>query len=109
VKLFLPAFAALALSAAGASAMAAMTSADMYGEPANPEYAERTVVVTPQTKYINVAHGEVVKVKVGSQEFAWNFDGQPQPFDLGKIAPEGAVDHPVRVYMSSGADGGFGD
>lgn len=108
MKLFVPTFAALTLSAATASAMA-VTSADVYGEPANPEYAGRTIVVTPQTKYINVAHGEVVKVKVGSQEFAWNFDGRPQPFELSKIAPEGALDHSVQVYVSGGADGGFGD
>ena len=108
MKFLVPAFAALTLSAAGASAMAA-TAGSMYGEPADGAYAERTVVVTPQTKYINVAHGEVVKVKVGSEEFAWNFDGLPQSFELNRIVPEGALDHPVKVYVSTGADGGFGD
>jgi len=45
-------------------------------------------VVTPQTKYINVAHGEIVNLKVGSKEIAWNFDGLARPFDLSKIVPE---------------------
>ncbi|HUL92545.1 MAG TPA: CzcE family metal-binding protein [Burkholderiales bacterium] len=109
MKVLAPAFAALALSAASLSANA-LTTGDRYGEPANASYAERTIVVTPQTKFINVTHGEVVKVKAGSQEFAWNFDGLAQPFELNKIAPEGALDHSVRVYVGASAqDGGFGD
>jgi hypothetical protein len=109
VKLFAPALAALTLSAASLSANA-LTSGDLYGEPANPSYAERTIMVTPQTKAINVNHGEVVKVKIGTEEFAWNFDGVARPFELNKIAPEGALDHMVRVYIGTSAqDGGFGD
>lgn len=109
VKLIAPAFAALTLSAASLSA-SALTAPAVYGEPANTSYAERTIVVTPETKFINVTHGEVVKVKAGSQEFAWNFDGLARPFDLKQIAPEGALDHSVRVYVAASAeDGGFGD
>lgn len=109
VKIFAPAFAALTLSAASLSANA-LTTGDIYGEPADASVAERTIVITPQTKYINVTRGEVVKVKAGSQEFAWEFDGLAQPFELNKIAPEGALDHSVRVYVeTSMQDGGFGD
>ena len=109
MKLFATALAALTLSAASLSA-SALTSGDLYGEPAIPSYAERTIVVTPQTKVINVTHGEVVKVKIGTEEFAWNFDGLARPFELSKIAPEGALDHSVRVYIATSAqDGGFGD
>ena len=109
VKVFAPAFAALALSAASLSA-SALTSGDLYGEPADASAAARTVVVTPQTKFINVSRGEIVNVKAGSKEFAWDFDGLARPFELNKIAPEGALDHSVRVYVgASGQDGGFGD
>ena len=109
MKLIVPAFAALTLSAASLSAKA-LTAGDLYGEPANGSYTERTIVVTPQTRYINVTRGEVVQVRIGSSEFAWNFDGLPKSFELNKIAPEGALDHDVRVYVESGtADGGFGD
>jgi|SRR5882672_816630 len=109
VKIFAPAFAALTLSAASLSANA-LTTGDLYGEPADASVAERTIVITPQTKYINVTRGEVVKVKAGSQEFAWDFDGLARPFELNKIAPEGALDHSVRVYVeTSMQDGGFGD
>ena len=109
MKLFAPAFAALALSAASLSANA-LTAGDIYGEPADATAAGRTIVVTPQTKYINVSRGEVVKLKVGSKEFAWDFDGLARPFELSKIAPEGALDHTVRVYVETSVqDGGFGD
>jgi hypothetical protein len=111
VKLFAPAFAALTLSAASVSAFA-LTPGDRYGEPAAGDYvATRTIVVTPQTKYINVNHGEIVNLKIGSQEIAWNFDGLAQPFDLSKIAPEGSLDHKVQVYVETEMqrDGGFGD
>jgi heavy-metal resistance protein CzcE len=110
VKLFAPAFAALTLSAASLSANA-LTTGDLYGEPANGSYAERTIVVTPQTRFINVTRGEVVNLKVGSEEFAWDFDGVARPFELSKIAPTGALDHEVRVYVSGSGtgDGGFGD
>jgi heavy-metal resistance protein CzcE len=109
VKLFVPAVAALTLSAASLSANA-LTAGDLYGEPANPSYAERTIMVSPQTRFINVTRGEIVKLKVGSQEFAWDFDGLAQPFELSKIAPQGALDHSVRVYVGvSAQDGGFGD
>ena len=84
---------------------------DVYGEPASGGSApDRTIVVTPQTKAINVTRGEVVKIKVGSREFNWEFDGVAQPFELNKIAPEGALDHTVRVYVGTSIqDGGFGD
>jgi heavy-metal resistance protein CzcE len=110
VKVFAPALAALTLSAASLSANA-LTTGDMYGEPATPGLAaDRTIVVTPQTKAINVTRGEVVNIKVGSKEFAWEFDGIARPFELNKIAPEGALDHTVRVYVGTSLnDGGFGD
>jgi heavy-metal resistance protein CzcE len=111
VKLLVPAFAALTLSAASVSAFA-LTTGDLYGEPAAANAVpSRTIVVTPQTKFINVAHGEVVNLKIGSQEMSWNFDGLARPFDLAKIAPEGSLDHKVQVYVESEQqrDGGFGD
>ena len=112
VKILIPAVAALAISAASVSAFA-LTTGDMYGEPAAADAAyDRTIVVTPQTRYINVNHGEIVNLKVGGQDIAWNFDGiAGKPFDLTKIAPEGSLDHKVMVYVETEQqrDGGFGD
>jgi hypothetical protein len=98
------------LSAASLSAFA-LTPGDLYGEPAASDYVSRTIVVTPQTKYINVNHGEIVNLKIGDRDIAWNFDGLTRPFDLSKIAPEGSLDHKVEVYVENEMqrDGGFGD
>src|SRR6266702_2832037 len=101
--------AALALSATSLSA-AALTYGDLYGEPAEASLADRTIVVTASTKFVTVKHGEVVKIVAGGKEFAWDFDGLPQPFELAKIAPPGAIDHSVRVYIEpSDMDTGLGD
>jgi len=109
LKLVASTIAALTLSAVSLSA-AALTFGDLYGEPADASVAERTIVVTPATKFVNVRHGEVVKIVAGAKEFAWDFDGLPQPFELAKIAPQGAIDHSVRVYIErSEMDGGLGD
>lgn len=111
MKFFAPAFAAVTLSAASLSAFA-LTTGDLYGEPAAADYApSRTIVVTPETKYINVNHGETVNLKIGDKEIAWNFDGLARPFDLSKIVPEGSLDHKVQVYVENEMqrDGGFGD
>jgi hypothetical protein len=111
MKVFAPVFAALTLSAASVSAFA-LSDGDLYGQPAESGYTpDRTIVVTPSTKYINVAHGDIVKLKIGDQEMTWNFDGVTRPFDLSKIAPQGALDHKVEVYVETNMprDGGFGE
>ena len=103
------AVAALALSAASLSAVA-LTNADRYGEAASPVDAERTIVIGPNTRWVNVNHGEIVKFVVNGKEFAWDFDGLPQTFDLKEVAPQGAIDHNVRVYIATTLnDGGLGD
>jgi hypothetical protein len=103
VKPFVSTIAALTLSAASFSA-AALTFGDLYGESAQASAAERTIVITPGTKRVNVNHLEVVKFVVGSQEFVWDFDGLLQSFDLNKIAASGAIDHNVRVYIDVRGD-----
>ena len=109
MKTLVKAVSVLALSAASLSAFA-LTNADRYGEAASPVAAERTIVIGPNTRSVNVNHGEVVKFVVNGQEFAWDFDGVAHPFDLSKIAPEGTLDHSVTVYVGTSLqDGGFGD
>jgi membrane protease subunit (stomatin/prohibitin family) len=105
----LKAVAVLALSAASLSAFA-LTSADRYGEAASPAAADRTIVIDANTRSVNVNHGEIVKFVANGQEFTWEFDGVPQTFDLKQVAPQGALDHDVNVYMATTSeDGGFGD
>ncbi|HEY6721591.1 MAG TPA: CzcE family metal-binding protein [Burkholderiales bacterium] len=95
----LKAVAVLALSAASLSAVA-MTNADRYGEAASPVAADRTSVISPNSRFVNVNHGEVVKFVANGQEFAWDFDGLPQSFDLKQVAPQGALAQNVKVYIA---------
>jgi membrane protease subunit (stomatin/prohibitin family) len=109
MKMLVKTVAVLALSAASLSAVA-VTNADRYGEAASPVDAERTIVIAPNTRFVNVNHGEIVKFVANGQEFAWDFDGLPQSFDLKQVAPQGAIDHSVRVYVATTLqDGGLGD
>ena len=109
MKTLVKAVAVLALSAASLSAFA-LTNADRYGEAATPVDAERTIVIGPNTRWVNVNHGEIVKFVANGKEFAWDFDGLPQAFDLKQVAPQGAIDHSVRVYIASTLEvGSLGD
>src|SRR6267143_7327055 len=109
MKTLVKAVAVLALSAASLSAVA-LTNADRYGEAAIPVDAQRTIVIGANTRFVNVNHGEIVKFVANGQEFTWDFDGVPQAFDLKQVAPQGAIDHSVRVYIATTLnDGGLGD
>jgi hypothetical protein len=103
-KLLVSTIAVLTLSVAALSAGAATMRTDLLGEPAQASAAVRTLVIDGNTKYVNVKHGEVIRFVANGREFVWNFDGlaQPQPFDLSQIAPAGAVDHSVTVYVDLG-------
>src|SRR6266849_211778 len=93
MKTLVKAVAVLALSAASLSAFA-LTNADRYGEAATPAAAERTIVIGPNTRWVNVNHGEIVKFVANGQQ----------------VAPQGAIDHNVRVYIATTLeDGGLGD
>jgi heavy-metal resistance protein CzcE len=113
MKLLFPRLVVLTLSAASLWAQAALKPADLFGEPAqapSPSLeravvtaaANRTIIVTGETKWVNVQHFEVIRFASNGREFAWYFDGlaQATAFDLTQIAPAGFVDHSVTVYVS---------
>jgi len=111
MKLLIPSIAALAFSAASLSAGAALKPSDLFGEPARAPSAERaiitavpdrTIMITDETKWVNVNHFEVIRFVSNGREFTWYFDGvaQPRPFDLNQIAPAGFVGHSVMIYVS---------
>ncbi|AMP08376.1 hypothetical protein CAter282_0562 [Collimonas arenae] len=87
---------------------------DLWGDPAPVMAATRTIVIAPDTTYVNVTGGEIVKFVVGDKSFAWNFDGEEyiEHFDLSQTAPPGVLDHAVTAYVSAnplysgGGDGG---
>ena len=72
----------------------------LLGDPASPASATRTIAIYPDTRYVNVTGGEVVKFTVGDKSFAWNFSGRPGSFDLNAVAPPGVMDHRVKAYVA---------
>jgi hypothetical protein len=101
-KLLIRTVVALTLSVSALSSMAA-TRGDLLGDPVPASApANRTITITPDTKYVNVEGGQTVRFDVGGQTFAWNFDGSVTvgSFDLNRVAPPGLLDHPVTAYVS---------
>src|SRR5438132_7498141 len=96
-KLFVPA--ALALSI-GLASLSASASSLLYGEAVPAADATRTVVIDGNTKWVNATDMETVKFISNGQEFAVDFDGLRSAFPLEAVAPAGAVDHHVEVYVS---------
>ena len=73
----------------------------LLGDSVPVSAAQRTIVITPDTRWVNVTEGEIVDFKSNGQDFAYNFDSLAHPdFDLSRIAPAGAVDHRVMVYVA---------
>ena len=94
-------FFALVLSAAPAI-HAAAPRLDLLGAPAPAATAARTIVIGPDTRWVNVTGGEVVKFVVGERAFAWYFNGPDSvsSFSLNRVAPQGILDHPVQAYVA---------
>jgi hypothetical protein len=102
-KLLLPVLIATTLAAAG-SAGAAPLQSELRGIAA-PEQAaaDRVVVITEATRYVNVTGGSTVRFVVGDRSFIWNFQNGTAhvvPFDLQQIAPQGVLSHPVKAYVA---------
>ncbi len=98
LTLLIPAVASIALSVASLSAFA-LSDADLYGEAASPAAATRTIVVGPNTRWVNVTHREIVKLVVNGQELVWNFNGTLPSFKLGAIYSRDAAAQNVTVYI----------
>ena len=96
----------LVVAAAGllfgiAAVAAADVPLDLLGQPAVPEQAQRTVVITPATRYVNVTEGDVVRFIANGKIFAFFFDSRAaSSFALNRVAPPGVLDHTVTVYVA---------
>jgi hypothetical protein len=86
-----------------AGAAFAAEPATNYGQAITDNNAQRVVVITPDTKWVNVNNGDNVQFQVNGKNFTWHFDTlrAEDNFDLSAIAPAGSVDHPVIVYVAS--------
>ena len=91
------------LSAACVSPEALTADLDLLGGSAAVTAATRTIVIAPDTKYVNVTGGDTVKFVVGDKSFAWNFTvpANLSSFDLTRIAPPGMLDHEVTAYVAT--------
>lgn len=75
------------------------------GTPAEGRSFDRKVVIGPNTKWVNVDGGEVVKFVVqetdgADKSFTWHFDTFSETVgDLSKLAPPGVLGRPVKVFV----------
>ena len=100
--LFPTILAIMLLTAACQSMLDSTPRIDLWGDPAPTSAATRTIVIASGTKYVNVTDGEIIQFIAGGKAFAWNFDSllDVPAFDLKLIAPPGALDHQVLVYVA---------
>ena len=75
---------------------------DLVGAAVPPESATRTVTITPDTRYVDVVGGDVVRFDAGGKVFGWDFHVSPMVavFALNQVAPPGMLDHEVLVYVT---------
>jgi hypothetical protein len=94
----------LIISAMTSPSITAKNYVYLYGTPADPSQALRTIVIGPGTRYVNVTEGDIIKFVSGDKSFAWKFDTAltVRDFNLNEVAPPGTLDHPVRAYIATG-------
>jgi hypothetical protein len=89
-----------ALGATAAMPSFALTQADHIGQPGSPEYADRTIPVSSDTRSINVNSGETVNLDVQGKQIPWDFDGVDSVVKLRDLVP-GAPDANVYVAQAN--------
>ena len=79
-------------------------AADSYGTVA-PAAAGRVIDVTPTTRYVNVANGETVTIRMGGESFTWNVATRSNvdAVPLARVAPEGSPATSAVVYVAPSA------
>ena len=92
----------LAILAAAIPSHASTRPVALLGEHAPAAAAERTIVITPDTRYVNVEGGETVRFVVGDRAFAWSFNGATtvDAVDLARILPPGLVQGKLIAYVA---------
>ena len=95
----------LALSACmmlAAPSFAETTRVNLLGYPSTAPAAVRSIVITPDTKWVNVEGGEIINFIVGDKSFAWHFyvGFTVSSFDLRLVAPPGLLQRRIVAYVS---------
>jgi hypothetical protein len=104
-KLLLPVVLAttLAAGASGLAAAAPQPRAFLGNAAPAAAAADRVIVVTDATRYVNVTGGQTIRFVVGDRSFNWCFQNGSAhviPFDLQAIAPQGLLHHRVTTYVA---------
>jgi hypothetical protein len=94
----------LTLSSTAVIAYAATQPVSFRGTAASSGVAvDQVIVIKDTTRYVNVVGGSTVRFVVDERSFTWSFQNGSAhviPFDLGSIAPQGLLNHPVTAYVS---------
>ena len=71
--------------------------ADLLGMAIPASAAAHSVVITPETRWVNVTGGDTVRFVAGGGEFGWDFHVSPlvHVFDLNRLAPPGVLGRPL--------------
>lgn len=92
--------------AAPARAESAAHYRAQFGAAVEDGRHDREIVVTPNTRWINVAADQVVRFVVRDPAgtnavFTWNFDAfSGGVADLSRLAPDGMVTRSIKVYIA---------
>jgi hypothetical protein len=78
----------------------AFQSGSLTGELVPLSAATRTIQIEAKTEYVNVTEHETVEFQANGHAFAISFAGGSPVFDLNQLAPSGALDHKVKVYVA---------
>ena len=73
---------------------------DLLGGPGAARWCRARSSIGPDTSYVNVTGGEVIRFEVGGKSFVWNFIGTRSSFDLARVAPPGLLDRKVTAYVA---------
>jgi hypothetical protein len=92
--------------AAAARAESASQYRSHFGAYADGGRYDRQIVVDANVRSINVVSGQVIRFVIpntagADAAFTWNFDTWGgRVVDLGRLAPDGMVQRPIKVYIA---------
>jgi hypothetical protein len=96
------AVAALAASLSGAAYSQERIGKDtLLGDPISADApVDKVVKIDANTRWVNVVQNDNVKFIVGSRTFAWHFQSPKASVNLKDIAPAGAIDRNLYVFVT---------
>jgi Heavy-metal resistance protein CzcE len=92
--------------AAPARAESAAQYQSQFGASIDEGKCDRQIVVTANTRWINVVAGQVIRFVIadaagGTAAFTWRFDTfGGRVADLSQLAPAGMVQRPIKIYIA---------